>query len=77
MCVSVVQSLYDERKILMKMSSDEPSFLSPRKAGLQDTPSLIQGLALDLSSGPQVNFSPTSFLAETLALDLALAPLLV
>lgn len=43
MCVSVVHSLYDERKILMKMFSNEPSLLSPRQPVLQGTPCLSQG----------------------------------
>lgn len=49
-CVSVVHSPNDGRKILMKMSSDEPSFLSTRQVSLLlDTPSLTQGSSLDLS----------------------------
>lgn len=40
MCVSVGHGLYDKRKILMQMSSNEPSCLSTRQAPLQGTPVL-------------------------------------
>ena len=73
MCVSVVHRLHDERKILMKMSSNEPSLLSPRQPVLQDTPSFSQlGLRPQLLSTGKP-FSQEVPLAQSLALDLALA----
>lgn len=48
MCVSVGHGVYDERKILMKMSSNEPLLLNMGQPLLQDTSSA--GFALDFSS---------------------------
>lgn len=48
MCVSAEQDLYDERKILMKMSSND--FPSHTRQAILDTPFLRQGLDTVLSS---------------------------
>lgn len=58
----------------MKMSSNEPSLLSPRQPVLQDTPSFSQLGPRPRLSSTGKPFSQEVPLAQSLALDLALAP---
>lgn len=59
MCVSVEQDLYDERKILMKMSSNDFILTPDRQSS--DTPFLSQGLDIHLSSWAQIRISGRKF----------------
>lgn len=76
MCVSVVQSLHDERKILMKMSSNEAPSPAPERQGFRTLP--LSARVWPWTSAPSTDkpLSRDVPLAQTLALNLALTPLL-